>query len=104
MLEVSNETYEEIERLLKSAGYDHVFGRYGIDMHGVGLAKAQPNEQRRRRLAVCLCLMNPDMSEENAYQQADILLDVWDAMRLPAEGTHQICQMVNDRCVICGRQ
>jgi virulence-associated protein VapD len=41
-LEVSDDTYNEIRRLLKAAGYDHAFGQDGtIDMHGIGLVKQQ---------------------------------------------------------------
>jgi hypothetical protein len=39
-LEVSDDTYNEIRRLLKAAGYTHAFGSDGsIDMHGIGLTK-----------------------------------------------------------------
>jgi hypothetical protein len=37
-LEVSDDTYNEIRRLLKAAGYDHAFLDGGaIDMHGIAL-------------------------------------------------------------------
>lgn len=44
VLQVSEAAWEEIERKLDAAGYDHAFSRddeYGvlIDMHGIALAK-----------------------------------------------------------------
>lgn len=45
-LEVSAATYDEIEKLLKAAGYGHAFipmeGGVAIDMHGIGLKRAAP--------------------------------------------------------------
>lgn len=39
-LEVSEEVYEEVAKLLREAGYWHVFMDNGaIDMHGIGLTK-----------------------------------------------------------------
>jgi hypothetical protein len=38
-LEVSRETYGEVERLLKAAGYDHVFVDGAIDMMGIALVQ-----------------------------------------------------------------
>jgi hypothetical protein len=41
-LEVSDDTYNEIRRLLKAAGYTHAFGSDGtIDMHGIALVKQE---------------------------------------------------------------
>jgi hypothetical protein len=46
-LEVSRETYEEIEGKLREAGYDHAFGhdRGAIDMHGIGLVREEPLQE-----------------------------------------------------------
>jgi hypothetical protein len=51
-MEVSQETYEEIERYFKNVGYHHVFLEHGIDMHGVCLVKAQPSEVQPKRAEV----------------------------------------------------
>ena len=44
-LEVSKECFEEIERKLRDADYDHAFvrqeERFVIDMHGIGLVKTE---------------------------------------------------------------
>ena len=37
ILDVSRATYDEVRRLLDSAGYQHVFDRDVIDMHGIAL-------------------------------------------------------------------
>jgi len=42
-LEVSRETYDEIEAKLREAGYDHAFVDGAIDMHGIGLVR-KPKE------------------------------------------------------------
>lgn len=40
-LEVSAAAYDEIRKLLEEAGYQHAFMEDGvIDMHGIGLTKA----------------------------------------------------------------
>jgi hypothetical protein len=46
LLDVSGPTYDEIEKLLRTAGYDHCFGHAqdAIDMHGIGLVRATPKE------------------------------------------------------------
>jgi hypothetical protein len=68
-LEVSPAAYEEIADKLKAAGYDHAFharedGRgYTVDMHGIGLTKADAFEQAQEVLQrepcahpdVCTC-------------------------------------------------
>jgi hypothetical protein len=41
-LEVSASTYDEVERLLREAGYGHAFIDGAIDMHGIGLIRAAP--------------------------------------------------------------
>jgi hypothetical protein len=42
LLEVSEQTYNEIEAKLKAASYDHAFNERGeIDMHGIALVKEQ---------------------------------------------------------------
>lgn len=55
-----------------------------------------------KRLAALLCSLYPDLTEEQAVSGARIILANWDNINLPAEGTHKVCVMVNDRCVICG--
>jgi hypothetical protein len=44
-LEVSKQTYEEIEKKLKDAGYDRAFVEEGIDMHGICLAPEGQGEK-----------------------------------------------------------
>lgn len=108
-LPVSRETHAEVKRLLEDAGYDHAISSDGvgdiIDMHGIAITvdpgSAVPAVQAKR-IAACLCSLNPQLTEEEALAQAEILLDVWDSMRLPPDGTHTVCRMVNGRCVICG--
>ena len=40
LLELSAAAYEEIERKLREAGYDHAFDEDGvIDMHGIGVGR-----------------------------------------------------------------
>ena len=40
LLDVSAATYDEIEKKLREAGYDHAFNDKGeIDMHGIALAR-----------------------------------------------------------------
>jgi len=41
-LKVSNQTYEEIEKALREAGYEHAFVDGAIDMHGIGLLRGGP--------------------------------------------------------------
>jgi len=41
-LKVSNQVYEEIEKKLREAGYDHAFIDGAIDMHGIGLLRGGP--------------------------------------------------------------
>ena len=40
LLEVSHSTYDEIESLLREAGYGHAFIENAIDMHGIALTRA----------------------------------------------------------------
>ena len=44
-LEISAQAFDEIAAKLRDAGYDHAFddGGMTIDMHGLGLVKAQPS-------------------------------------------------------------
>lgn len=52
-LEVSEESYEEIARLLREAGYWHVFMDSGaIDMQGIGLTKGK---SKRCETLMCVC-------------------------------------------------
>lgn len=45
-LEVSVETYTEVEEKLRAAGYDHVFLKGGvIDMYGIGLVRPPIEEK-----------------------------------------------------------
>jgi hypothetical protein len=37
LLPVSKQTFDEIARKLRDAGYDHAFDDGVIDMHGIGL-------------------------------------------------------------------
>lgn len=43
LLEVSEQTYVEIEQKLKEAGYEDVFFNGKIDMNGLALVKQQPS-------------------------------------------------------------
>lgn len=49
-LEISDAAYREIEALLKTAGYDHVFVRGSeaptMDMHGIGLVPKSRSDYR----------------------------------------------------------
>jgi hypothetical protein len=49
LLEVSEQTYNEIATKLRAANYDHAFNEHDeIDMHGIALVKEQgsnPNEE-----------------------------------------------------------
>lgn len=48
-LEVSAQAYDEIAKLLRDAGYDHVFMDGGaIDMHGIGLTRSSAAAQSSR--------------------------------------------------------
>lgn len=74
-LKVSQQAYEEIEELLRHAGYDHAFIREGdepplIDMHGIALERGpwtprkvkEPEEETRCRphgLAHCPTCFHP---------------------------------------------
>ena len=46
LLMVSASTYDEVERLLRAADYDHCFGHAdgAIDMHGIGLVREPEKE------------------------------------------------------------
>lgn len=46
-LEVTDSTYEEIEKKLKEAGYDHAFIEGAIDMNGIALTKKRENSGMR---------------------------------------------------------
>lgn len=43
ILQVSEETYNEIKDKLKAADYGHAFDNGVIDMHGIALSTKDPN-------------------------------------------------------------
>ncbi len=56
-LEVSEDTFTEIEKLLRAAGYDHAFIKSAfhgtvIDMHGIGLVKKQASIDPNKHLCL----------------------------------------------------
>ena len=45
ILEVSPETFEEISKKLKDAGYDHAFHGNLVDMHGIAIKAQEVREK-----------------------------------------------------------
>jgi len=49
IMKVSKATYDEIERLLQEAGYDHAIMEDGaLDMHGIAIAHPQEDEDNEK--------------------------------------------------------
>lgn len=57
LLEISASAYDEIENLLRAAGYDHCFGAHdeGIDMAGIALTRAPLPEVRAAAVTPPCC-------------------------------------------------